>query len=349
MNRKNKYSKYIIIGGGLSGLTTAYHLHKRGEMDVTILESRDRAGGRILTNSGIDLGATWFQSHHENLHGLLDELGISKFSQFASGKSVLVYNTMAPAHIFESDPNAPSASRIAGGSEALIHTLLEKSQAKIYFNTPVSSISEVGNKMVVATGKETFEASYVISTIPPRITQRITFNPELPYVVSRAMEDTHTWMSNAMKVGLTFKYPFWREKNMSGTIIGQIGAVTELYDHTDYNDKTFALMGFINEALRDLNPAERKQKILDYLSQYLGREIMEFVLYEEKDWSQDKNTACEKIKSIYMSPRYGDSAFAKAYYSNKLLFSGAETSPVYGGYMDGAIYSGKHAGQYFKD
>ena len=147
-------------------------------------------------------------------------------------------------------------------------------------------------------------------------------------------------MSNAIKIGMTFKNPFWRNKNMSGTLIGQVGAVTELYDHCSVDGKTFSLMGFVNEGLREFSPEERKQRILTHLKTHLGNEVLDYESYEEKDWSADKHTSCEQIKSIYMSPRYGNSAFSEFHLNGKLVFSGTETSPLYGGYMDGAIYSG---------
>jgi len=337
---KNNSAKYIIIGAGLSGLTSAYQLQKAGETDFLVLESRDRIGGRILTNEGIDLGATWFQTHHQKVLELLDELEIEKFHQYSKGRSVLVYSTMAPEHFFESDPNTPSAYRIAGSSTALIQALVKPFPEKIKTDTVVESISETDDGLYIETDKGIFEAEKVIVTIPPRIATRISFSTELPDAVTQAMDNTHTWMSNAIKVGMTFKIPFWRDKNLSGTVIGQVGAVTELYDHSCFEDKKFALMGFVNEGLRDVSSEERKKRILDYLSKYLGEEIMNYLTYEEKDWSQDQHTSCETIKSIYMSPSYGNPVFQKAYLNNRLFFSGAETSPVYGGYMDGAIYSG---------
>ena len=177
---KTIQSKYLIIGGGLSGLTSAYYLEKQGETDITIIESRDRLGGRIHTKEGIDLGATWFQNHHEHVHQLLEELSISKFPQYTKGKSVLVYNSMAPAHYFESAQRSPAASRIAGGSKALVHRLTEKLQAAITLNTEVVGVTEQGNSLIVRTTKGTFETAHLIITIPPKITQRIDFSPELP-------------------------------------------------------------------------------------------------------------------------------------------------------------------------
>ena len=59
-SRKNK--KVIIIGAGMAGITTAKELLASG-YNVTILESRGRSGGRILTSKigdiPIDMGAAW--------------------------------------------------------------------------------------------------------------------------------------------------------------------------------------------------------------------------------------------------------------------------------------------------
>lgn len=340
---EQSYSKYIIIGAGLSGLTTAYILNKSSETDFVVLESRDKIGGRILTNNQIDFGATWFQNHHENVANLLQELDLKKFPQYAEGRSVLVYSSMAPQHYFRSDPNAPAAHRIAGGSMAMINKLAEPFTHKIKTSTVVLAIEDEGKNVKVTTNNGVFIAEKVIITIPPLIAKDLNFLPELPSSLVETMEKTHTWMSNAIKVGLKFKKPFWRAKDLSGTIIGQVGAVTELYDHTNFENQEFGLMGFVNEALRDLTKEQRKNNILAYLTKYLGNEIMEYISYDEKDWSQDKNTSSESIKSIYLSPSYGNPVFSDFYMKGKLLFSGAETSSLYGGYMDGAIYSGKLA------
>ena len=338
-----KKATYIIIGAGLSGLTTAFKLYQKGETDLLILEARDRIGGRIITKNHIDFGATWFQHHHTYLSALVDEIAIEKFHQFSDGKSVLVYNSMAPAHYFENDPSYPSAFRIAGGSSSLIEKLASFQTKKIYTNTVVSEIKEQKDQLVITTNKGDYIATKVIVTIPPRIATNIKFSPELPENLLHDMKLTHTWMSNAMKVGLTFKTPFWKAKGFSGTIVGQIGCVTELYDHCCFENKTFALMGFVNEALRDLSKEERKAKILEYLQKYLGQEVLDYVSYEEKDWAQDGFTASSDIKSIYMSPRYGNPKFQELYFNGKLLFSGAETAPIHGGYMDGAVFSGLNA------
>ena len=337
---RNVFSKYIIIGAGLSGLSAAHTLHKTGEFRFVILESRDRAGGRILTKNGIDFGATWFQNHHEVVLAMLDELEVEKFHQYSLGQSILVYSSMAPAHYFVRDPNAPSAYRIKGGSSALVSALQKPISDKIFTNTTVSEIRKSKKGVKVITSKGEYEAEKVIITIPPRLATGITFEPALPETMIEAMRTTHTWMSNAIKVGMQFEHPFWRKKGLSGMMIGQGGAVTELYDHTCKDGKNHTLMGFINEGLRELSPKKRKERILDYISKFLGEEVYSYTTYEEKDWYRDHDTSCEKLHSVYISPQYGKPEFQKSYMQGTLFFSGAETSTVYGGYMDGAIRSG---------
>jgi len=338
------HAKFIIIGAGLSGLTTAYELLKQGEENFLILEGRKRIGGRIRTKDNIDLGATWFQGYHSNLMQLVDDLSLEKFDQYSAGKSVLIYNTMAPPHIFESDPNTPSANRIAGGSIALINALSQSLKEKIILNTTVTDVSEATDSITIDTDRGQFYCEKVIVTLPPRIAAQISYTPELSEPLIDAMKKTHTWMSNAIKVGITYQSAFWRDQGLSGTVIGQASPVIELYDHADETQSTYSLMGFVNEALRDESSESRKERILGYLEKHLGSQVREYLNYHEKDWSQDKYTAGE-LKPIYRAPQYGNALFQDFYMDGKVLFSGAETSPVYGGYMEGAVYSGLNSAQ----
>lgn len=344
-----QFTKYIIIGAGLSGWVAAYYLQKQGETDIAILESRDRLGGRIYTKNDIDLGATWIQPYHKHIQQLLDELEIKKSPQYTKGTSLLVHKPSQAAHPFESDQNAPSLYRIAGGSKAIIDRLAQECKVTLHLNTLVTAITEKEDLLIVTTPKGNFEASHVISTVPPRIALGLKYSPPLPSSITEVMDATHTWMSNAIKVGITYEQPFWIAKKLSGTIIGQRAPVTELYDHSDFDNETYALMGFINEGMRGFTAASQKAGIIDFILIYLGTESRDYLNYQEKDWSQDPHTTEKELCPLYMRPQYGDAAFASAFYNNKLLFSGAETSPVYGGYMEGAVYSGIKAATFFNN
>ena len=75
----DNYSKYLIIGGGISGLAAASHLTAAGVVDFKLLEARNRLGGRIVTfqigGQKAELGANWI---HGVLGNPLYELAVSR-------------------------------------------------------------------------------------------------------------------------------------------------------------------------------------------------------------------------------------------------------------------------------
>ena len=70
---------YIIAGGGLAGLYTAYRLTQSNkECEILILERNRAPGGRIDTVHGVEAGAGRFSNKHPILLELIEELGLSR-------------------------------------------------------------------------------------------------------------------------------------------------------------------------------------------------------------------------------------------------------------------------------
>ena len=71
----------IIVGGGISGLFTAYKLSGTGKK-ILLIEGSDRLGGRIKTTYGdgffYESGAARFHKTHTKLLSLIDELGLKE-------------------------------------------------------------------------------------------------------------------------------------------------------------------------------------------------------------------------------------------------------------------------------
>jgi monoamine oxidase len=77
----------IVVGAGLSGLTAARELRRR-DIDVLVLESADRVGGRAMgvttsLGSRLDLGGQWIGADHHRISALAAELGLTQYGMHA--------------------------------------------------------------------------------------------------------------------------------------------------------------------------------------------------------------------------------------------------------------------------
>jgi monoamine oxidase len=76
----------LVIGAGISGVICARALHDHG-YEVSVLEARNRIGGRIWTHQGVEMGAQWIHGTEGNpISNLVRQYGLETL--FVGGDSV---------------------------------------------------------------------------------------------------------------------------------------------------------------------------------------------------------------------------------------------------------------------
>jgi monoamine oxidase len=333
----------IIIGAGLSGLSTAFQLKKAG-ISFKILEAQNRLGGRIETIYGnqktpMEMGATWFGKEHVNLIQLLSELNIGYFEQHTEGIALFETMSFVPPQQYYVPANSHSAYRIKDGTYSIIERLQRHIGKKnIVLNAKIIEISEEENKLKITDSfKNDFYCKHLIISVPPKLViNSIKFTPELPQSINQVMQKTQTWMSGSIKFSVEYKKAFWREKGGAGSIYSQSGLATEIYDHCNYETTKFALKGFLNASASHYSIEERKGKVITQLKHYFGTEAETFESYNDKIWN-DKYI--QPKEDTFLPPHYnnGHSVYSDAYMNDKLFFTGTETVKIFSGYMEGAI------------
>lgn len=335
-------SRVIIIGAGLSGLLIANKLKKAGHK-VLVLEARGRIGGRVFTawsanETPVELGATWFGPQHRHLTALLDELAIPAFAQFMEGATFFEPFSMTPPQAVDIPPQEPSF-RIAGGTSHLIETLANALDPKeIALNQVVSQIDFREKNVLVVADDLTFEADRVISTIPPALlADQVACIPALPDLVREICANTHTWMQDSIKTALVYEKPFWRNKHWSGTLFSNVGPISELYDHTDATGTRFALCGFVNGELGKFPAFERQRRVVEQLRRIFGEEVENYLAHHEQLWATEVFTKVPGGSDLFPHQNNGDELFAGSWFEDRFYIAGTETSPQYGGYLEGAV------------
>jgi putrescine oxidase len=86
-------TEIAVVGAGIAGLSAASTL-AGVEVDVVVLEARDRVGGRVwnveIGGEANELGGQWVAPYQSALHALLEELEIELFPSFREGEHVYI-------------------------------------------------------------------------------------------------------------------------------------------------------------------------------------------------------------------------------------------------------------------
>src|SRR5689334_15977375 len=92
MSQSRSKAQVVVVGAGLAGITAALRLTEQGT-DVTVLEARDRVGGRLCSAENalgmrIDLGSQWIGPSMARMHRLIEEMGLTTVSTYQKGRTI---------------------------------------------------------------------------------------------------------------------------------------------------------------------------------------------------------------------------------------------------------------------
>jgi monoamine oxidase len=339
----NNKHHITILGAGLCGLTLAYLLKKKNYR-VTVIEARDRLGGRIFTKktpdqTPIDLGPAWLWNQNTALLSLLKELNIPIYEQLITSDALYESLSDRPPQAFKLPENQEPSYRIAGGTSTLVDQLAASlSTTELKLKEPVLKLEDVDNQIKISTPTANYTTDLVVSTLPPRLLiNHVAFTPNLPDSLISVANETHTWMADSIKFGLSYKQPFWKETINTASFFSNTGPFTELYDHTNYKENKFAIAGFMNAALCQESAAYRKEKIVQQLERFFGKEALLFTSYEEQCWSYERYTHVPYTQFLAAHKNNSHTMYNQKFMDNKLIIAGSETASQYAGYMEGAV------------
>lgn len=338
----------IIIGAGISGLSAAYYLKKRG-IDFKVLEAQNRVGGRIETIYGnaktpMEMGATWFSKEHKNLLELMAELEIDYFEQHTEGISLFETMSFEPPQQYFVPANSYSAYRVKGGTYSIIEALCKHIDIEnIALNTNIIEIIDKGNRITILDSLHNeYVCKKLIIAMPPKLLiNTIRFTPALPKEITQVMKTTQTWMSGSIKFSVEYSKAFWKNKGFSGSVFSQSGIAPEIYDHSNFEQTKFAIKGFLNGMATQYSFEDRRDKVIAQLKYYFGNDAQDYFLsYNDKIW-KDKYIQQDNDTLLPAHFNNGHTLFEENYMNNKLFFTGAEISSQFSGYMEGAIIASK--------
>jgi len=335
-------AEVIIVGAGVSGLTAAWQLKKRG-ISYLLVEARNRTGGRIFSpsayTSDYDLGPSWIWPGQHNVAQLLSELKLETFDQPVGGATLY---QLQSGEIQQHQGLSPMAGayRIVGGSAALTNALTELLQTDntFYLEHECTSIeaNETGVTVYATHQNSTiqWQATSVVMAIPPRLATRLQYNPPLSSELNSALTQLPTWMAAHAKIVTLFDKPFWQEQGLSGSAISQIGPMVEIHDaspSTTQADQPAALFGFVGypaDARAQIGEDELINRAKQQLIGLFGEAASKPVDVILQDWSQEPFTA---------HPAYGLTQDPQAQWTDRLHFISAETNHDNGGLIEGAV------------
>jgi monoamine oxidase len=357
-----RQTEVLIIGGGISGLHTAYECHKRG-IDFLLVEARERLGGRILShNAGysqdkkseydahkaaFDLGPSWFWPGQVNILKLINDLGLidNVFMQAAEGDA-LYEDNHGNVQRGNTGISMAGAYRMQGGMRKITYALGQAVPSKSILTNAVVTELEYNQDKVNCTvsindNSVVINSNYVVMALPPRVAlSSISFEPQLTQKRRDELNAVATWMAGHAKFVALYSESFWQNAGFSGDVISHRGPLQEIHDATSKDGEMNALFGFVGvqAQYRKKRKEEISELAIAQLTRLFGVPASQPIEVHLKDWAFDVHTATELDQEI---PRFHPNNdivnSTESLWGEQLIWSGSESADSSNGFLEGAL------------
>jgi monoamine oxidase len=254
-------------------------------------------------------------------------------------------------HLINTRGGAQDA-RFHGGSQLVSIRAAQALGSRVLLDSRVDEIAQHAGGVRVSGPGFSVRAQRAVVAVPPALAARIRYAPALP-----ALRDQMTQrmpMGTVIKLMCVYDRPFWRDAGLAGQATSDTGPVKITFDNSpDGDDPPYGvLMGFMEgtdgRIWSGRTREERKQAAIECFARYFGepartlRTDGDFDGYLEQDWNAEE----------FSRGGYGGSFppgawldFGAALFEpvGRIHWAGTETSPIWNGYMDGAVRSGERA------
>ena len=188
----------------------------------------------------------------------------------------------------------------------------------------------------------TYDGSQVVVTLPPTLAGRLEYAPVLPSWRDQLTQRLPA--GSVVKVFAVYDEPFWRADGLNGQAASDRGPVKVTFDNSPPSGRPGILMGFLEgheaRVWARRTEADRRAAVLGCFVRYFGDRAADPVEYLERDWMAEEFT--RGCYGAHFTPGVWTS-YGEAWREpvGRIHWAGAECSPVWNGYMEGAVRSGE--------
>jgi monoamine oxidase len=242
---------------------------------------------------------------------------------------------------FNTAIGSAQSTRFVGGPQQMSKKLAARLHEPVRLSSPVLAIHR-GKPARVVTATHSFRGRQVIVTVPKAVTAAVHFSPPLPPAYGQYLQRQPS--GSAVKIQAVYETPFWRGEELSGSVVSDTGPLEVVYDNSPPDGKRGVLVGFAEgnqgRALFKLSDAARKTAVLASLARYFGPRAKSPTHYVDLVWAREQYTG--GAYGSFNPPGVLTSlGAAVAGPVGNIHFAGADYSPEWPGYMEGAIRSGE--------